>query len=49
MKGELQKMGYDVIDEAIDSSDISKVRSIIRQELARVFFDLYRKRSVWGN
>ena len=35
--------------EALESSDISKVRAIIRQELARVFFDLYRKRSIWGN
>ena len=24
-----------------------QVRKIIRTELARIFFDLYRKRSVW--
>ena len=35
--------------EALESSDVSKVRTIIRQEVARIFFDLYRKRSTWGN
>ena len=35
--------------EGLESSDISKVRLVIRQEIARIFFDLYRKRSVWGS
>ena len=26
---------------------IDEVRQIIRTELARIFFDLYRKRSTW--
>ena len=26
---------------------IDEVRKIIRTELARIFFDLYRKRSTW--
>ena len=46
---DLENFGYDVVSESIDSSDITKVRTIIRQEVARIFFDLFRKRSVWGS
>ena len=35
------------IQEEITSQDIATVRSIIRKELARIFFDLYRKRTTW--
>ena len=33
-----------IIKEQIDED---KVRELIRKELARIFFDLYRKRSAW--
>jgi|TARA_R110002153_G_scaffold179299_1_gene332689 hypothetical protein len=32
-----------------EEMDEEQVRKAIRKELARVFFDLYRKRSVWEN
>jgi len=44
---DLERLGYTVLDEDLDTSDVMHVRSIIRQEIARVFFDLYKKKSVW--
>ena len=37
-------MSKDIIKENIT---IEEMRKIIRTELARIFFDLYRKRSTW--
>ena len=37
-------MSKEIITENIT---IEEVRKIIRTELARIFFDLYRKRSTW--
>jgi|TARA_R100001463_G_scaffold113119_1_gene168208 hypothetical protein len=37
-------MSKDIINENIT---IEEMRKIIRTELARIFFDLYRKRSTW--
>ncbi len=37
-------MDKEIITENIT---IEEVRKIIRTELARIFFDLYRKRSTW--
>ena len=48
-KKDLAKFGYDIVGEGLESADIAKVRTVIRQEVARIFFDLFRKRSVWGN
>ena len=48
-KKDLAKFGYDIVGEGLESTDITKVRQIIRQEVARIFFDLFRKRSVWGS
>jgi len=36
-----------IIQEEITSQDMQAVRVIIRKELARIFFDLYRKRTMW--
>ncbi len=35
------------INEELEISDIQQIRSLIRKELARVFFDLYRKKKQW--
>ena len=35
------------IQEDIKPQDLNIVRSLIRKELARIFFDLYRKRTMW--
>ena len=36
------------INEELSRDDIDRVREIIRSELAQIFFDLYRKKSVWS-
>ena len=37
------------LKEELEVSDIQQIRKLIRHELARVFFDLYRKNKVWEN
>jgi len=36
------------INEELSDDDVKRVREIIRMELAQIFFDLYRKKSVWS-
>ena len=36
------------IKEEITPSDVKLLRKLIRQEIANIYFDLYRKKSVWG-
>ena len=36
------------IKEELSPDDMKKIRLAIRKEIARVFFDLYRKRTVWS-
>lgn len=36
-----------VLKEELEIQDIQQIRKLIRHELARVFFDLYRKKKVW--
>lgn len=35
------------IQEEVTPQDMQKIRLVIRKELARIFFDLYRKRTTW--
>lgn len=44
---ELSAMKEGVVAEKLEKSDESLVRKIIREELADVFFDLFRKRGTW--
>lgn len=37
------------LNEALDIQDLEDIRLMIRRELARIFFDLYRKKKVWEN
>lgn len=37
------------LNEELEIADIQLIRKLIRKELARVFFDLYRKKKVWEN
>ena len=39
--------GYEIVREAIESSDIPQISKLIRLELARLFYDLFRKRRAW--
>jgi len=36
-----------LIKEEFTNKELEAIRNIIRSEMAEVFFDLYRKRSVW--
>jgi hypothetical protein len=36
------------INEEMSKEDVKQIREIIRNELAQIFFDLYRKKSVWS-
>ena len=35
------------LKEELEVNDIQQIRKLIRHELARVFFDLYRKKKQW--
>jgi hypothetical protein len=35
------------INESLEVQDLETIRLMIRREIARIFFDLYRKRQVW--
>jgi hypothetical protein len=35
------------INENLEVQDLEDIRLMIRREIARIFFDLYRKRQVW--
>lgn len=40
-------LGYTVVNEEIDSKDYKALAQIIRMELASVFYDFYKKKSIW--
>ena len=44
-----QKPNNKVITENLTPEDISIIRAVIRREVAKIFFDLYRKKSTWSN
>ena len=44
-----QKANNKVITESLNPEDISIIRAVIRKEVAKIFFDLYRKKSTWSN
>jgi len=35
------------ITEELDKDDMKAIRKMIRIEIARIFFDLYRKKGTW--
>jgi hypothetical protein len=35
------------VNEALEPKDYFEIRELIRQEIASVFFDLYKKKAVW--
>ena len=36
------------INEEISKDDLDEIRKVIRSEIAQIFFELYRKKSVWS-
>ena len=39
--------GYELVSEEIEAKDYKLLAQIIRMELASVFYDLYKKKSIW--
>ena len=37
-----------ILKEKLEKEELVKIRKIIRSEIAELFFDLYRKRTVWS-
>ena len=42
------KKNKTILKEKLESEDLARIRKIIRNEIAELFFDLYRKRTVWS-
>ena len=44
------KYGIDnfLINEEITKDDEKEIREMIRQEVSAIFFDLFKKRKMWG-
>ena len=40
--------GYKMVKEDISSSDINKIKKLIRSEVAMILKDLWVKKSMWG-
>jgi hypothetical protein len=36
------------LNEELTSADIAKIRKLIRNEIAEMYFQLYRKRAIWS-
>ena len=45
---EIQNVKLDRINEEITNEDEKKIREMIRQEVSAIFFDLFKKRKMWG-
>lgn len=45
---EIQNVKLDKINEEITESDEKEIRNLIRQEVSAIFFDLFKKRRMWG-
>ena len=39
--------GYEIVKEEITDKDLRKISDIIRMEVALIFFDLFKKKSLW--
>lgn len=37
------------INESLSDRDMEVIRILIRKEISKIFFDLYRKRQTWIN
>ena len=45
---EIQHTKWGFVNEEITNEDEKKIREIIRQEVSAIFFDLFKKRKMWG-
>tara|TARA_B110000858_G_C17411001_1_gene296758 strand:+ start:405 stop:545 length:141 start_codon:yes stop_codon:yes gene_type:complete len=44
----MKKSNKKILKEKLEADEIARIRKIIRSEIAELFFDLYRKRTVWS-
>jgi hypothetical protein len=45
---EITNVKWGIINEEITNEDEKKIREIIRREVSAIFFDLFKKRKMWG-
>ena len=45
---EIQHVKWGFVNEEITNEDEKKIREIIRNEISAIFFDLFKKRKMWG-
>lgn len=45
---EIQHVKWGFINEEITNEDEKKIREMIRTEVSAIFFDLFKKRKMWG-
>lgn len=45
---EILHVKWGFVNEEITSEDEKLIRDIIRKEVSAIFFDLFKKRNVWG-
>lgn len=45
---EIQHVKWGFVNEEITNEDEKIIRELIRQEVSAIFFDLFKKRKMWG-
>lgn len=45
---EIQRHQLQKLNEELSSQDEDKIRNIVRSEVSAIFFDLFKKRRIWG-
>lgn len=45
---EIQNVKLGKLNEEITNDDEKVIRELIRQEVSAIFFDLFKKRKMWG-
>ena len=45
---EITNVKWGIVNEEITNEDEKKIRELIRQEVSAIFFDLFKKRKMWG-
>ena len=45
---EIQHVKWGFVNEEITNEDEKLIRELIRQEVSAIFFDLFKKRKMWG-
>ena len=46
-KKNAKQAGYELFKEEIEAKDYKTIAQIVRMELASIYYDLYKKKSIW--